>query len=79
MKGFFFIWGKTSKLLSWVCSSTAGVQNWILGKETSKNYGIISKTECSIGSAFRADFQEKESFHVSKVILLKSGQNGKKW
>ena len=56
---------------------TAGIPNWIVEKETSNNYGIISKNECSIGSSLGADFQERESFYVCKVILLKAGQMGK--
>lgn len=43
VKGFFCIWGKTSKLMSRVYSYTAGVPNWMVRKVTSNNYGIVSK------------------------------------
>ena len=65
VKGFSCIWGKTSKLMSRVYSYTAGVPNWMVRKETSNNYGIISRNEYSIWSSVIADFQEEEHFYVS--------------
>lgn len=55
--------------MSSVCSYIAGVPNRIVGKETSNNYGIISKNEYSIGSSLTADFQEKESFYLQSYFV----------
>jgi hypothetical protein len=57
MQRFIFIWGKTSQLMSWVCSHAAEILRKIVRKETSNNYGMIFKKECYNESPLRLEFQ----------------------